>query len=58
MHTLNHPAVRVLASVAARIMRKAGIEQIHSATEAYDPLARATQLPVYPEIAGKIGVSF
>lgn len=56
MHTLNHPAVRVLASVASQIMRKAGIEQIVSPAEAYDPLARATQLPVYPEIARTIGV--
>jgi hypothetical protein len=56
MHTLNHPTVRVLASVASQIMRKAGIEQIHSPAEAYDPLARATQLPVYTEIARTIGV--
>jgi hypothetical protein len=56
MHTLNHPAVRVLASVAARIIQKAGIEQTHSLAEARDPLACATQLPVYPDIARKIGV--
>jgi hypothetical protein len=56
MHTLNHPSVRVLASVASRIMRKSGIEQVNSVIGAYDPLARATQLPVYPEIASAIGI--
>jgi len=56
MHTLNHPNVGVLASVASRIMRKAGIEQVNSVIGACDPLARATRLPVHAEIASEIGI--
>jgi hypothetical protein len=56
MHTLNHPAIRVIASIAERLLHKAEIALVNSPAGAADPLARAARLPVYPEIARAIGV--
>jgi hypothetical protein len=56
MHTLHHPTIRVLASVAVRAMAKANLKQTRSPAELPDPLARAARLPVYPEIARSLGV--
>jgi hypothetical protein len=58
MHTPNHPAVRVLVSIAARAAQKAGLPVTPDLTEGMDDrLARAVRLPVYPAIAKRLKVA-
>jgi hypothetical protein len=58
MHTWQHPTVRVIASVAVRAMAKANLRQtVDDPHDVPDALARATALPVFPEIARAVGVA-
>ncbi|CAH0239296.1 WcbI family polysaccharide biosynthesis putative acetyltransferase [Roseomonas sp. CECT 9278] len=58
MHTTNHPRVFVLADVARAAAIDAGLlpEDAPPVTPAYDHLANNTIWPVYPELAGALGV--
>lgn len=56
MHTSLHPAIRVIASVAARAMAKANINVTERAPELRDGLAKM-RLPVFPDIARAIGIA-
>jgi hypothetical protein len=55
MHTVNHPAIRVLTDVAAAALREIG-QPIERATEFPDNLANGAVFPVYPEIGEALGV--
>jgi hypothetical protein len=57
MHTPNHPAVRVLVSIAVRAAEKAGLPVRPDLTEGMDDrLARAVRLPIYPALAKRLKV--
>ena len=57
MYTINHPKPRVMASIARQAFERLGL-----APAAVDPdtiedsLGRGVRLPVYPEIAERLGV--
>jgi Polysaccharide biosynthesis enzyme WcbI/Domain of unknown function (DUF4214) len=58
MHTINHPHIRVLFSVARIALDKAGIPYDRTATAdgIEDNLARDSIWPIYPELAHRLGV--
>ena len=57
MHSVNHPAQRVLADVAEQVLRMEGIAASPRAAQfVTDPLIVDAIWPVYPEIAQSIGV--
>jgi hypothetical protein len=59
MYSIVHPKPYVLASLARRLMHKAGLPIRHDNFEDYaiDDLARSEIFPVYPEIAELYGVT-
>lgn len=57
MHTVNHPAIRVIADIARHTLRTAGLTvPRHGETLPDDPMA-ACKWPIYPEIARRIGIA-
>jgi hypothetical protein len=55
MHTPNHPAIHVLARVAARAAERAGLPTNGESTDDVDDrLGRRVRLPVYPAIAKRL----
>ena len=56
MHTGNHPAVRVIASVAAKLYRNWTTSEPAVPSGVRDVLSRAEKVPVYADIARTIGV--
>ena len=57
MHTPNHPAIHVLARVAAKAARKAGLTVNGGSLEEIDDrLEQLVRLPVYPALAKRLKV--
>ncbi len=56
MHLPVHPSIRVLADIAARVAKKAGIPIEGSAENAPDRLMRGVIAPVYPVLAKRLGL--
>ena len=57
MHTVNHPAIRVVADIARHALTQAGVEireDVPAITD--DPMA-GCKWPIYPEIARRIGLA-
>lgn len=59
MHVLNHPKLFVLADLARRLARDAGLAPLDVAVEDYlpDDLVADAVWPVYPEIARRYGLA-
>ncbi|MCJ2083255.1 WcbI family polysaccharide biosynthesis putative acetyltransferase [Methylobacterium sp. J-090] len=59
MHVLNHPKVFVLADLARRLAREAGLAPLDLAAEDYlaDDLVADAVWPLYPEIARRYGLA-
>lgn len=58
MHAINHPKLTVLADLAARLLREAGIEPAGISVESYlaDELLDDTIWPIYPPVAEIYGL--
>jgi hypothetical protein len=58
MHSLEHPALPVMADVARELARRAGLHPTVDTPEYYmnDPLKHLAVLPIYPELAVRLGV--
>lgn len=58
MHSVEHPALTVMADLARVLAGRAGLRVTVDAPEYYlnDPLKHLAVLPVYPEIARRLGV--
>lgn len=58
MHAINHPKLTVMADLAARLLREAGIELASVSVESYlaDELLDDTIWPIYPAVAEIYGL--
>lgn len=56
MYSNNHPKIRVLFDIAAKLVRKTGREPLRGVTIPHDNLAFAGGFAVYPEIGESLGV--
>ena len=56
MHSVNHPAIRVVADIARALLAQSGLEARETDFLPHDNLKNAPVWPVYPEIAEALGV--
>lgn len=56
MHSVNHPAIRVVADIARALLAQDGLEARETDFLPHDNLKNAPVWPVYPEIAEALGV--
>lgn len=56
MHSVNHPAIRVINDIACKLMAIAGLEPVRSDFLPQDNLKQAPVFPVYDEIAEALSV--
>jgi hypothetical protein len=56
MHTVNHPAIRVIACITAKAYEKAGLGTTQPPQDVPDVMGKVASLPVFPDIAKRLGV--
>ena len=57
MSTINHPVSEVLGDVMRQLLQRAGIAAVEPETSANDTLISQGVWPIYPEIAGRLGLT-